>query len=181
MTNKKLSKLIKISLLSAIAFIIMRFLEFPIPPFPPYLKLDLSEIPVIIGTFAFGPIEGVLIELIKNLLHGILGTDSGYIGELSNFLVGSVFVITAGIIYKFHKNRKSALVALITGTIITALAASLLNYYVFLPLYMKRAMGTSDFYSTILVGILPFNIVKGAITSIVTLFIYKRVSPILHK
>lgn len=196
MKDKKLNTLIKISLLGAIAFILM-FFELPLPIFPSFLKIDLSDLPAIIGGFALGPVAGVLIELLKNVLYVIFkGTSTALIGELANFLVGSVFVITSATIYAKNKTRKNAIISLIIGSIIMSIAAGILNYYLFLPLYDKVlgfkiaavvGMGSKlnprviNLFTLILWSIIPFNLIKGIAVSAVSLAVYKAVSPILHQ
>lgn len=196
MKDKKLNTLIKISLLSAIAFILM-FFEFPLPIFPNFLQIDLSDLPALIGGFALGPMAGVLIELFKNVLHIIFkGTSTALIGELANFLVGSVFVITSASIYAKNKTRKNAIISLIIGSIVMSIAAGILNYCLFLPLYDKVlgfkiaavvGMGSKlnpriiNLFTLVLWSIVPFNLLKGIIVSAVSLAVYKAVSPILHQ
>lgn len=196
MTKKKnLNTLIKISLLGAMAFILMLF-EFPIPGFPPFLKLDFSDLPALIGAFALGPISGVVIELIKNILNLTMhGTTTGGIGELANFLVGGVFVYVAAFIYHKNKTRKSALIGLISGTIAMTIVAAVFNYTVLLPLYavlfggMDNVIGAAtsgnkninSVMSLIVIGITPFNILKGVVVSGITFASYKKVSPLIHK
>ena len=193
MKNKKLSVLIKISILSAMAFIIY-FIEFPIPVFPQFLQLDFSDIPALLGAFAMGPMAGVAIELIKNALH-LLRTQTLGIGELANFVVGAAFAATSGAIYRHLKTRKIAFISLISGTLVMAITASVTNYYIFLPLYEKYLFPISaiigmaskvnsavvDLNTLIVFSILPFNLFKGVVISAITFLMYKRVSPILHK
>jgi riboflavin transporter len=193
--DKKLVKLIKISLLSAMAFVLMLF-EFPVPLFPVFLKLDLSDIPALLGAFSIGPLAGVAIELIKNILFLLTKSTTAGIGELANFIVGGALVFTAGLIYRNGKTRKRAFVGLALGTVVMAVVASFANYFVFLPLYETVlnfpmdaivAMGSQankavmDVNSLIVYSFLPFNLLKGFIVSLITLLIYKKVSPVLHK
>lgn len=195
MRNKKLNKSIKITLLSVMAFLIM-YIELPIPFFPEFLKIDVSDIPALIGAFAFGPIEGVVIQLVKNILHGVFATKTAFVGELANFLVGAVIVITAGVVYRNNKSKKSAVVGLALGSIAMSIAAGIFNYYLFLPLYQKVlnipleafvGMAASvnpmvnSLWTFILWSIVPFNFIKGIFVSVVTLGVYKSVSPMLHK
>lgn len=189
----KTNYLVKIALLSAVAAVIM-FLEFIVPMMPVFLKMDLSEIPVLVGTFALGPIAGVTIELIKNLIH-LPSTSTAGIGEIANFVVGIAFVIPAGIIYRNQKNRNGAILGMIVGIISMTTVAAVLNYFVFIPLYQtalhwpleaiidlgaKGNPAIVDLKSLIILGIIPFNLLKGIIISVVTLLIYKKLSPILR-
>lgn len=188
--------MVKTAVLSVLAFLIMYF-EMPLWFTPPFLKVDLSDIPALIGAFALGPIAGVVIELIKNILNlAIEGTTTAAVGELANFFVGSIFVFVAGFIYQKHKSFKSAISGMIVATIAMTLVASVLNYYFLIPFYAKLfgvsvdkyvEMGAqvnrfvTDYKSFILCGILPFNFVKGVMVSLITIPLYKRVSPILHR
>ncbi|MFD3158227.1 ECF transporter S component [Haloimpatiens sp. FM7330] len=195
MKKSKLNKQIKISLLAVIAFLLM-FIEVPIPIFPDFLKIDISDLPALLGAFTFGPIAGVVVEFFKNLLHGIFVGKTAFIGELSNFIGGSVLVIIAGSIYKFKKDKKGAIIALISGSIVMSLVAGILNYYIYLPLYEKVlgfpinaiiGMGSKvnpkvvDLKTLIVWSIIPFNLLKGFVVCIVTRVVYKSLSPILHK
>ncbi len=188
--------MVKTAVLSVLAFLIM-YLEMPLWFTPPFLKVDLSDIPALIGAFSLGPVAGVIIELLKNILNlAIEGTTTGAVGELANFFVGSIFVFTAGIIYQKHKSFKSAILGMIAGTVAMTLAASVLNYYFLIPFYAKL-FGVSvdqyvelgaqvnrfvtDYKSFILYGIVPFNFLKGVMVSFITIPLYKRVSPILHR
>lgn len=128
----------KTGILSAVAIILM-YLEFNLPFMPVFLKFDFAEIPALLGTFAMGPLTGVIIELIKNLSH-LPFSHTSYIGELANFLVCSSFVFVAGIIYRNNKTRKTAIISLVVGTIAMTIAGVLVNYYINLPFY-SRAMG----------------------------------------
>lgn len=195
MRDEKLVRLIKISLLSVMAFLLM-YIEIPLPIFPDFLKIDISDLPALLGAFALGPIAGVIIELFKNILHGIFAGKTAFVGELANFLVGSCLILVSGYIYKIKKSKGGAIIALLIGTIIMSVFAGLLNLFVVLPLYEKVlhypldaivALGTAinpsikNLNSFILLSIIPFNILKGIVVSVVTLGIYKRVSPLLHK
>lgn len=196
MKNKNLNTLVKISFLGALSFVIM-LLKFPLPFFPSFLTIDFSDIPALIGAFALGPVAGVIIELLKNILNGaIAGSTTMWIGELANFLVGSAFVFTAGALYKRNKNRKTAIYGMILGSIAMSLVAALFNYFVLIPFYATAfgwkveaivAMGTvlnpmvTDLPTFILWSIIPFNLFKGAVISIISAPLYKKVSPLIHK
>lgn len=186
----------KVGVLSAVATILMLF-DFPLWFAPNFYQLDFSEVPVLLGTFALGPIAGVAIEFVKILINFVLnGTDTGGIGELANFVVGCSFIIPAGLIYKNKKSFGTAIVAMLVGTVALAAVGSLMNYYILLPVYatvygapiqafidMGAALNPAitDLKTFVLYAVVPFNIFKGIVVSSMTLLIYKKVSPILHK
>jgi len=193
-TKISLNVSIKAALLGVMAFIIMLF-EFILPFVPSFLKLDLSEIPVLIGGFALGPVAAIGIEFIKIVLNLLFnGTITGGIGELANFIIGVSFVVPAAIIYKRKKNLKHALFGMGVGVISMTVFACLANYFFVLPLYAKlmpmdaiisAAAGVNkfvtDYNSLVLFVFAPFNLVKGILISIICLPLYKRLSPILHR
>lgn len=195
MRNSNLSTLIKISLLSVIAFIIM-YIEVAIPIFPNFLKLDFSDLPALIGAFSLGPVAGVLIELLKNVLHAIFKGGTAFIGELANFVVGGTLVFVAGMIHKKNKTFVNAIISLVVGTIVMSIVACIFNYFVLLPLYEKvlnfpipAIIGMSaavngkidSMFTLILYAFLPFNLLKGLIISVITLAVYKKIVPILNR
>ncbi|MBO7450516.1 MAG: ECF transporter S component [Clostridiales bacterium] len=184
------------AILTAMAAVLM-FLEVPLTALfiPSFLKFDFSEIPVLVGAFALGPLYGVLIEFLKNLIHLPVTGTSG-VGELSNFLVGSMFVFTAGSIYKKMRTRKGALIALICGTLLFTLAAIPLNWFLNLPLYEKlcnlptgviiewsNAVNPliKDKLTLILWAFIPFNLFKGIVVSAITFAIYKPISNLINR
>lgn len=185
-----------VGVLGALAAIVM-MLEIPLPFLPPFYKLDFSEVPVLLGGFALGPVSAALIEAIKVILHMILGggTQTVGIGEFANFLFGCSLVVPASIIYRIHKNRKTALIGMGVGTIIMIIVGALINAFVLLPVYaiafhMPMAMliqlGTNvnssitDLTSFVMLATTPLNLIKAVLVSIITFLLYKRVSPILH-
>lgn len=185
-----LNKLIKVALLSAIAYILM-FAELALPIFPNFLKLDVSDLPAIIGALALGPIYGVAVELIKNLLH-LMQTTSGGVGELANFLVGTALIVPAGLIYQVKRTKLGAGLGLGIGVLTMALMGALANYYILLPFYQSMMpieaiiewasavnSNITSLWTLILYAIVPFNLFKGALISIVTMLIYKPISPLL--
>lgn len=193
-STKKLSvsKMTKIAMLSVLAFVIMQ-LELMIPIFPSFLKLDMSDLPALIGAFAMGPMAGVAIEAVKNILH-LLQTSTGGVGELANFAIGSAIVIPSAIIYAKNKSKKSAIIGLLVGTLFMAIVGALANYFVLIPFYTAFMpidtiveLGTivnpsiNSVATLVLFGIVPFNLFKGLVLSALTLILYKRISPVLHK
>ncbi|NLW01364.1 MAG: ECF transporter S component [Clostridiales bacterium] len=193
-TNYTIRDITKIALLSAIAYVLMAFAEFPLPLFPAFLKFDISDLPALIGSFAMGPAAGVIIEFVKNLVHFLSRSETGGIGNLANFVVGVSFVFPAGIIYSMNRTKKGALIGMMVGTIAMAILASLANYYVLIPMYArlfsmdavlnmmsKGNKAIVDLKTYILYAVIPFNILKAVVISLITMLIYKKVSPILHR
>lgn len=186
--------MVQIAMLSAIAIILMLF-EFPLPFAPSFYKLDLSELPVIVGAFAIGPVAGIFIEAIKVLLNLLInGTTTAGVGELANFIIGCAFVLPAAAIYHQNKSRKHAVAGLICGTLLMTVVGCFINAYVLLPAYAAAfhweisaliELGTAvnpainSLWSFVLLAVAPFNLVKGILVSAVTLLIYKKISIIL--
>lgn len=177
--------------LSAVA-IVLQYIELPIPIMPSFVKLDFSDLPALIGSFAMGPACGVLIELIKNLIH-LAVSQSGFVGELCNFMLGAVFVLVAGWIYKKDKTRKGAIVGSLVGAIAMAAFSFPSNYFITYPFYenfmpedvivsMYQAIlpGIKNLPQALLVFNVPFTFVKGMIDVVITFLVYKKISPLLH-
>lgn len=183
-------KLTMTAMLSAIAFVLM-FLEFSVPVMPSFIKMDLSDLPALLGAFAMGPVSGVMICLIKNLLHLFMSSTGG-VGELSNFILGACFVLPAGIIYRKWKGKKSAVLSAVAGALLMAAVSIVSNYYVVYPFYYnfmaKDAIlaayqaifpGVESILECLIVFNAPFTFVKGMISVGITVLIYKPVSPFL--
>ena len=194
-TNNKTRKLVEIGMLGAIATVLMLF-EFPIPFIaPPFYELDFSEVPVLVGAFALGPMAGATIELVKILINLLInGTATAFVGEIGNYLLGCSFIIPAALIYKKRKTKKNALIAMVIGTIVMTVFGCFLNAYVLLPTYATAfgmpidaivGMGSAinaninDVMTFVVIAVAPFNIIKGIVVSVITLLIYKHISPIL--
>ncbi len=179
MKKNKVKALVSISMLSSIAFILM-FLNFPVPPFPAFLKIDFSDIPALIGAIIFGPMAGVLIELMKNILdYTIKGSETGVpVGHLANFLAGILYILPTYYFYKKVKTKKGMTIGLIIGTSIMAVCMSILNYLIILPAYTfflnMPAMSGPEIRQYIVAGILPFNFIKGLAMSIVFMLLFTR-------
>lgn len=171
----KINVLVKIGVFSTIAFLLqILHLPFKVGGF---LEIEFSDLPAIIISFAAGPFAGVLVELIKNLLH-LLVSSTGGVGELANFVTSGAFVFTLGAIYKMNKTRKNAVISLILATVVLAVFAFFVNLYIMLPLYMNSA----DFITKLKLTaytITPFNIFKGLILSVITMLIYKKISRLI--
>ena len=185
-----IKSLTTIAMLAAISAILM-FLSFSIPLFPAFLKLDFSEIPALIASFSLGPFAGILVVFIKDLIN-LLFTSSGGVGELANFLIGSFFVFSAGLVYQKHQTRKGAIAGLIAGTITMSIVGTIANYYILMPMYslimpidaiMNMFKSINPYADTMLkimfMTIAPFNLLKGTIVSLITFLIYKKLSPII--
>jgi riboflavin transporter len=175
--------LIKLALLSAISVILM-YIAFPIIPAFNWLWIDFSDIPALIGAFAYGPIYGILIEGIKiGITLLIRGSITGGIGELANFIIGSVFVATAGFVYLKEQSRINAIAAMIIATIAMIVTALLTNYFILIPLYRSfvTLLNNSDYVIRYLIlGVIPFNLIKGGAVSLLTLMVYKSISNLLQ-
>lgn len=193
MKNNKLSWITKVAILSAMAFVLM-LLEFPLPFIAPsFYELDFSEVPVLIGAFALGPLAGGVIEAVKILLNLLLnGTATGGVGEFSNLVMGLVFILPAAFVYKHKKTKLSAVLGLIVGGISMVILGCFINAYVMLPLYsnfmpldaiIAQAAAIwpviDNTFKFVLLCVAPFNLVKVILVSVVTMLLYKRLSPIL--
>lgn len=189
------SSMVKIGMLSGVGVVLM-LLDFPLPIFPTFLKMDVSDVPAIIGTFAMGTWAGIAIEFIKNLLKIVIGSKTSGVGELANFLVGIAYVIPLGLICKWQVNRKKVLLACLMATISMAIIGGILNFYIFIPLY-ARVLGRSvDFFidsaakvnsgitslrTLIVYAIVPFNLLKGIVMSVVGFGLFKVLQPLFRK
>lgn len=178
----------------ALGAVLMLF-EFPIPFIaPPFYGLDLSEIPVLVGTFSMGPLAGLVIELVKILVKLVLKpTTTGFVGEFANFCIGCSLVLPAGFLYKRNKTKKGALIGMIIGTVSMAVIGAVLNALVMIPFYSNFmplesiiAAGAainpvvSNVWTFAFACVAPFNLVKGALVSLITTLVYKRISIIIH-
>jgi riboflavin transporter FmnP len=193
-TSSKVRKMVQIAMLSAVSIILMLF-EIPLFFAPSFYKIDLSEVPVLIGAFSMGPVAGIVIELVKIALNLVItGSITAGVGEFANLLIGCAFVIPSGIIYKRNKTKKGAVISMIAGTISMTLVGCLLNVFVLLPTYASAfgmpiealvEMGSAvnhmitNLTTFILFAVAPFNLLKGMVVSIVVVIIYKKISPIL--
>ena len=190
----KTSSLTKTAILGVLSFIIMT-VEFPLPVFAPFLKIDFSDVPALLAGFAMGPWSGIMVEVIKNFLH-LFRSETAFIGEAANLVTGILLVAPAAFIYSRDKTRKSAVIGLIIGTITMAVGMSLINYFVLIPLFQILlnipttaliAAGSQanpyiiDLKTLVVFSILPFNIVKGILITVVTVLVYKKLSPVLHR
>lgn len=185
----------RVSVLGALAFILMLF-EIPLPFAPSFYKLGFDEVVVMLGGFALGPLAGAAIEILKVVLNVCFqGSDTAFVGELSNLLIGLSLVVPSAFYYKKHRTLKGAWIALIIGVISMSIIGCLANYFIALPAYsyfyglpmeVIVGMGTAIFplvtntFTFVLFMTLPFNIVKGVVVALITRLLYKRVSCLLH-
>ena len=180
-------------MLSAVSIVLMQF-DFSVPFMPSFIKMDLSDLPALIGSFSMGPLYGVIIALVKNLLH-LLRTSTGGIGELSNFLLSALFVLPAGLIYQRNKTRKRAIIGAVIGAVCMAVFSVITNYFIVYPVYtafmpmetiiaMYQAIlpkiKDGDLLSCLVIFNMPFTFVKAMLSVAITLLIYKPLSPIIH-
>lgn len=188
--------MVKIAILGCLSYLLM-LIKFPLPFMPPFMDFDLATIPELIGTFAMGIIPGILIAVVKLLLKLLTtGTLSMLTGEIQNLLLSCAFIIPAGIVYNKNKTKKNAVKGLILGTIISSAFAIFSNMYIIIPFYSK-AFGLSmqaiidmtqkvnplvdTELKFVLFGIVPFNLIKNTISSVIVYAIYPKLSPLLHK
>ena len=185
--------LVAAAMLSAVS-VVLQYIEIPIPIMPAFVKLDLSDLPSLIGSFAMGPLWGVAIAGVKNLIH-LLVSQSGGIGELANFLLNAVFVATAGLIYKRNRTKKGALIGAFSGAVAMALLSVPINYFIVYPFYtafmpmeaiikayqvIYPGIQDGNLLQCLLIFNLPFTFVKAMISVVIVLLVYKRISPLIR-
>lgn len=189
-SKSSVKSLSRIGMLSAIGVLLM-FFEFPLTFIAPeFVKIDVSDVPALVGSFAMGPVAGVIISALKNILKILIrGTSTGGIGEMSNFIIASIFAFTAGMIYSKNKNIKGAIIGMLVGTVTMTILAIVSNYYVIFPLYSNfmpmeaiinagRAVNSNinSLWDMMILSLVPFNLIKGLLEAAVTMLIYKRIS-----
>lgn len=185
-------KLTVAAMLSAAAAVLM-FIDFPVPVMPGFIKLDVSELPALLASFSLGPVFGVVVCLLKNLIN-LVRTSTAGVGELCNFLLGAVFVFTAGLVYHKMRSRKGALIGSLVGAFVMAALSLPINYYITYPFYanfmpMETIIGmysaifpvVHNLFDCLLIFNVPFTFFKGLLDVGLTFLIYKSLSPILHR
>ena len=183
-------KLTVTAMLGAVATVLM-FISFNVPLMPSFIKLDLSELPALIASFALGPLWGVCVCLIKNLINVFFSTTGG-VGELSNFILGASFVFTAGMFYKHMGGRKGALIGSLCGAAAMAIISVFSNYFVVYPVYtafmpmdvilsLYQAINPNvkNLWDALLWFNMPFTFIKGMLSVIITFLISNKLSPLL--
>lgn len=191
--TKRTRALTGTAMLAAVATILM-YMEFPIPIMPGFIKMDISELPALVASFAYGPLSGIAVCLIKNLIK-LPSTSTAAVGELFNFVMGALFVGVAGIVYKKNKTRKGAIIGAVAGALIMALVSLPYNYFVVYPAYvvmyhlpLEAIIGMYQAINPNVNGLLaclvtfnvPFTFAKGMVDALLCFLIYKPLSPILH-
>ncbi len=191
--KKKTHKITVTAMLGAVATVLM-FLEFPVPfLIPPFVKLDFSELPALLASFSLGPISGVVVCLIKNLVC-CLRSSTGCVGELANFLIGVCLVVPAGVIYRRKKSRKTALWGAVIGALVMAVMSIPINYFISYPVYSKLIAidaivgmyqqirpGVNGLLECLVLFNAPFTLAKGLLDTALCFLIYKPLSPLLHR
>ena len=187
-------KMVVISMMSAIAIVIY-YLDFPVPLMPNFIKLDLSNVISLIAGFALGPVEGVIVCLIKNVVHLVIkgmGTTLG-IGDIFDFVTSSIFVLTSSLIYLKNKTKKGAIIGCIIGTLVFTVASLPINYFIVYPIYFKAFGGETailsmyqsilpdveNIFSALCIFNLPFTFIKGLLCGLITILVYKPLSPVI--
>ena len=193
--RSKVRTLAQIAMLGAVATVLMLF-EFPLPFIAaPFYELDFSEVPILVGAFAMGPLAGVAIEAIKILLNFVInGTITAGVGEFANFILGCAFLLPASLIYRQKKTKKRAIIGMALGTVIMTVAGCVMNAFVLLPAYGAAfgmpvdafvQMGTAinksinSLFTFAVLAVGPFNLIKGILDSVIVMLIYKRIRVIL--
>ncbi|WP_438318377.1 ECF transporter S component [Sporosarcina sp. FA9] len=177
MKNKKLRKMILVAILGSIGTVLMQF-NFPLPALPGFLKIDFGEIPAVLAVMTMGPVAGIGVELIKNVMHWFFtGSPTGVpVGEMANFVTGLLFILPIYYIFNKFRTTKGLATGLVIGTLAMAIGMSFLNYVIFLPMYtyfLNAPLVTGDaMYTMIVLGILPFNLIKGVMLMVVTLLLF---------
>ena len=190
--KENIRKLAVIGIMSAVSAILM-MLSFNIPIMPAFIKMDFSELPALITAFSIGPVAGVIVCFIKNLINLPFTTTAG-VGELSNFILGVALVLPAGLIYKKMKTRAGALIGSAIGSLIMAVISIPWNYFITYPAYIKilnfpleAILGmyqkinpnVNGLLQALLIFNLPYTFCKGIVISLLTFLLYKRLSPII--
>ena len=198
MERSRTRTIAQVAMLGAVAGVLMNF-EVPLPFLAPsFYQLDFSEIPALIGSFAMGPVAGMLIELVKILVHLVTkGTMTAGVGDVANFIFGCSYVIPAGLIYRYQhkKTRTHAVAGMAVGVILTTILACFINAFVLLPAYGAAfgmpvsklvGLGTAvnphitSLSTFVIFAVAPFNLIKGVAVSAIVFVIYKKISPVLR-
>jgi len=181
----KTKRLVVMAVFSSIAYLLM-MLDFPIG-LSAFLKMDFSELPVLIVALIYGPGAGLIVEAIKNLLYYLIqGSATGVpVGQVANFVAGAAFILPVSYMFRKYRTTKGLTFGVVTGTVLMAVLMAVLNYYVFLPAYTMflhmPAYTSSGARELIVKGILPFNLIKGVLTGVIFVLLFTRMKTWLTK
>lgn len=175
--NLNLRRFVTIAMLGALSFVIM-LLNFPLPGFPSFLKIDFSDVPALVATITMGPLAGILVELLKNVLEWIyVGSPTGVpVGQMANFSTGVLFILPVYYVYNRFHSTKGLILGLIASTLSMTIGMAILNFIAFIPMYAYFMNFQLDAYETIVLGIVPFNILKGIMLIIIVLLLFKTMN-----
>jgi riboflavin transporter FmnP len=191
----KINKLVLMAMLSAIAAVLM-YVEFPLTFIAPsFYEMDLSEVPIMIGSFMLGPCAGVIMEAVKILLKIVLkGTSTAFVGDFANFILGCAFVVPASVVYHTKKTKKRAIIGLIVGAAVLIVSGVFMNALYLLPKYSQLygmpmetfiSMGAkinpaiSNVFTFVILAVAPFNLIKSVIVGVITILLYKYLSRLI--
>ena len=175
--NVNLRRFVTIAMLGSISFVIM-LLNFPLPGLPTFLKIDFSDVPALIAVITMGPVAGILVELLKNLLEWIyVGSPTGVpVGQMANFATGVLFILPVYYVYNKYTSVKGLFAGLVVATVSMTIGMAVLNYIAFIPMYAYFMNFHLDAYETIVLGIIPFNLIKGIMLIAIVLLLFKTMS-----
>ncbi|WP_066192613.1 MULTISPECIES: ECF transporter S component [Gracilibacillus] len=183
-TSGNLYRLIVLSIMGTIAVVLM-FLSFPLPFLPPYLRIDISDIPALVAGVIFSPMAGVLVVAIKNILYLLITAISDPIGVVANFVAGVLFIVPVAYMFKKHRTKRSVIHGLLIGTVFMAVGMAVTNYFLFLPAYSLfmgwDSMSQAVKLHTVLIGFLPFNFIKGIAVGILFLLLFGKLEKWIQK
>lgn len=190
-TKQVIYKIAVIAVMGAVSTVLMMF-SFPVPLMPGFIKLDFSELPALITAFTLGPVSGVVVCFIKNMINLTMTTTAG-VGELANFLIGAAFVLTAGLMYRRSKTRKGAIIASVTGAVVMAVISLPVNYFITYPFYtnfmpMEVIMGMyrdinsgiENLWQALMIFNMPFTFIKAMCSVLVTCLVYQKLTPVMR-
>lgn len=177
-TYRSATYLAKIAMLSALGCILL-VIEFPIFPATPWLKLNFSDLPTLLASFMFGPVSGIIVNAVKvGITLLARGTSSGFVGDISNLISGTLYALTAGIIYKIRKDKIGAILALAAGSFVFCISMILCNAFILLPAY---GITEKTAIVPLLLWTLLFNVIKTVATSLLTFLLYKKTHKLMQK
>ena len=168
------------ALLTALAIILSYFPEIPLAFFAPWLKLDFSFTPMLLAGFALGPVAGLITLSLTNLAH-LLGSTTAGVGELANMIVGASYLLPAMLLYRANKTQKNALIGMGIGIVLMTIAGIFSNMYILMPFFFGERLAEFDMANYVATGVIPFNLVKGGVNSLIVYVLYKRLSRLLKE